>query len=172
MANALVVGESAAVSDERMQLVSFTVESEQFGVDALKVREIIRLPAINHVPTAPPYVEGVINLRGSVIPVISMRERFGLQLTEDDSRTRIIVMAVGNALTGFKVDAVSEVMRISRSHIQPPPSMLSGSDSHQCIIGVTNLADQMLVIVDPERMFSGGEMEHVFLKQEVLETDE
>lgn len=172
MANALGVEEPAAVTHELTQLVSFTVEGEQFGVDVLKVSEIIRLPSITHVPTAPPYVEGVINLRGSVIPIISMRERFGLQLAESDSRTRIIVMTVGNSLMGFKVDTVSEVTRVSGSDIKHPPSMLSGSDGHQCIIGVTSLADQMLIIIDPERMFSETEVEQFFLKQQITGVDE
>ena len=144
--------------DELIQLVSFMLADEEYGVEVLKVREIIRRPTITKMPNTPPYVEGVINLRGKVIPIISMRKRFGLMESENSNQTRIMVMDVAGALTGFVVDAVSEVIRIHSSEIQPPPSMvLSGGVGQEFITGVFNHAERLLIIMDVDLMFSDDE---------------
>src|SRR3954462_13202452 len=114
MSNALVPQKSDESSHgELIQLVTFNLDQEEYGVDVLKVREIIRMPVVTRVPNTPHYVEGVINLRGKVIPIISMRKKFGLLVVENDKQTRIMVMDVDGELMGFIVDAVSEVIRIS-----------------------------------------------------------
>ena len=155
---ALVKASNNTQHDELIQLVSFMLAAEEYGVEVLKVREIIRMPTITKMPNTPPYVEGVINLRGKVIPIISMRKRFGLMESENSSQTRIMVMDVAGALTGFIVDAVSEVIRIHSSEIQPPPSMvLSGGIGQEFITGVFNHADRLLIIMDVDRMFSEDE---------------
>jgi purine-binding chemotaxis protein CheW len=106
------------------------------------------------------YVEGIINLRGKVIPIISMRKRFGLMENENSSQTRIIIMDVAGSLTGFIVDAVSEVIRIHSSEIQPPPTMvLSGGIGQEFITGVFNHAERLLIIMDVDRMFSNEELD-------------
>lgn len=144
--------------DELIQLVSFMLADEEYGVEVLKVREIIRMPTITKMPNTPHYVEGVINLRGKVIPIISMRKRFGLMESENNNQTRIMVMDVAGSLTGFIVDAVSEVIRIHSSEIQPPPSMVvSGGIGQEFITGVFNHADRLLIIMDVDRMFSDDE---------------
>jgi purine-binding chemotaxis protein CheW len=143
--------------DELTQLVSFLVEGEEYGVEVLRVREIIRMTAITRMPNTPAHVEGIINLRGQVIPIISMRKRFGVLDREYCSRTRIIVMDVGGGLTGFIVDAVSEVIRIHGSEIQPPPSVVSGGMGQEFITGVINHAERLLVVMDIDRMFSDEE---------------
>ncbi len=117
--------DTAAGSGKLTQLVSFVLSNEEYGVEVLRVREIIRMPGITKMPNAPHYVEGIINLRGTVIPIISIRKRFGLQESECNSHTRIMVMDVAGGLTGFIVDGVSEVIRISSNEIQPPPIMVS-----------------------------------------------
>ena len=142
---------------ERMQLVSFNLENEEYGVEVLKVREIIRMPNITRVPNTPHYVEGVINLRGKVIPIISLRKRFNLDMSETDSRTRIMVMDMTNNLTGFVVDSVAEVIRISSDEIQPAPPVVSGNIDQECLSGVINRADRLLVLLDLEKMFSPEE---------------
>ncbi len=144
---------------ERMQLVSFNLENEEYGVEVLKVREIIRMPNITRVPNTPHYVEGVINLRGKVIPIISLRKRFNLDTAEADSRTRIMVMDMSNNLTGFVVDSVAEVIRISSDEIQPAPPVISGNIDQECLSGVINRADRLLVLLDLEKMFSPEEQE-------------
>ena len=153
--NALVKIDDAEQHDRLIQLVSFNLEQEEYGVDVLKVREIIRMPIVTRVPNTPHYVEGVINLRGKVIPIISMRRKFGLPETESDKQTRIMVMDVEGELMGFIVDAVSEVIRISGSEIQPSPAVVAGGVDQECIAGVINQAERLLVLLELEKMFSG-----------------
>lgn len=158
--NALVKVDATTQRDELIQLVSFMLADEEYGVEVLKVREIIRMPAITKMPNTPQHVEGIINLRGKVIPIISMRRRFGLMENENNSHTRIIIMDVAGTLTGFIVDAVSEVIRIRSSEIQPPPSMvMSGGIGQEFITGVFNHAERLLIIMDVDRMFSEDERE-------------
>lgn len=161
MSNALVPMNSneAHTGDhgELIQLVSFSLDNEEYGVDVLKVREIIRMPSITRVPNTPHYVEGVINLRGKVIPIINMRRRFGLCELEYDKQTRIMVMDVEGELMGFIVDAVSEVIRISSSEIQPSPAVVTSGIDQECIAGVINQAERLLVLLDLQKMFSQDE---------------
>jgi len=157
MQNALVPVKVDDTPGELIQLVSFNLDMEEYGVDVLKVREIIRMPIVTRVPNTPHYVEGVINLRGKVIPIISMRKKFGLMEAENDKQTRIMVMDVEGELMGFIVDAVSEVIRISGSEIQPSPAVVSGGIDQECIAGVINQADRLLVLLKLEMMFSRDE---------------
>jgi purine-binding chemotaxis protein CheW len=143
--------------NELIQLVSFTLSSEEYGVDVLSVREIIRMPAITKMPNTPYFVEGIINLRGKVIPVINLRKRFGLQECDNDTCTRIMVMDSSGGLVGLVVDAVSEVIRIHSEEIQPPPPLVSGNISQEFISGVFNHADRLLIVMDIGRMFSPDE---------------
>ena len=159
---AVVKAGAASKNNELIQLVSFKLAAEEYGVEVLKVREIIRVPTITKMPNAPQHVEGVINLRGKVIPIISMRRRFNLKEIENSSHTRIIIMVVCGTLTGFIVDAVSEVIRFPSSEIQPPPSMvLSGGIGQELITGVFNHAERLLIILDIDRMFSDDEAESI-----------
>ncbi len=161
MSNALVPmkADNAHVGErgELIQLVSFSLDNEEYGVDVLKVREIIRMPVITRVPNTPHYVHGVINLRGKVIPIISMRGRFGLASVGHDKRTRIMVMDVSGELMGFVVDAVSEVIRVSSSEIQPSPAVMTSGIDQECISGVINQAERLLVLLNLENMFSPEE---------------
>ncbi|MFA7403294.1 MAG: chemotaxis protein CheW [Pelobacteraceae bacterium] len=160
MATHALVKLDEAKSDELIQLVSFMLADEEYGVEVLKVREIIRMPTITKMPNVPQHVEGIINLRGKVIPIISMRRRFNLMENANNSQTRIIIMDVSGSLTGFIVDAVSEVIRIHSSEIQPPPSMvLSGGIGQEFITGVFNHAERLLIIMDVDKMFSDDERE-------------
>jgi len=162
MSNALVKADDAAKHDELIQLVSFLLADEEYGVEVLKVREIIRMPTITKMPNVAQFVEGIINLRGKVIPIISMRRRFGLQESENGSQTRIIIMDVAGGLTGFIVDGVSEVIRIRSSEIQPPPTMvLSGGVGKEFITGVFNHSERLLIIMDIDLMFSEDERENI-----------
>jgi len=158
--NALVKLDDVSKSNELIQLVSFMLAKEEYGVEVLKVREIIRMLSMTKMPNTMQYVEGIINLRGKVIPIISMRKRFGLMENENSSQTRIIIMDVAGSLTGFIVDAVSEVIRIHSSEIQPPPTMvLSGGIGQEFITGVFNHAERLLIIMDVDRMFSNEELD-------------
>lgn len=154
MSKALVTIAEKTGSD-LIQLVSFSLDSEEYAVEVLKVREIIRMPEITHMPNTPHYAEGIINLRGKVIPVISMRKKFGLMDTDNDSHTRVIVMDINGELTGFIVDSVSEVIRISSSEVQPPPAaMASGGVEQEYITGVVNRSERLLILLDLDHIIS------------------
>lgn len=157
MENALTVRDREGKTDssgELIQLVSFKLDAEEYGVDVLKVREIIRLPSITRVPNTPHYVEGVINLRGKVIPIMSIRRRFGLGEIENDKSTRIMVMDVDGELMGFIVDSVSEVIRVSEQEIQPPPPVATSGIDQECMSGVINQPERLLVLLDLEKISS------------------
>jgi len=143
--------QSGIAGEELLQLVSFKIGTEEFGVDILKVQEINRMLEVTSLPNAPDYVIGMINLRGKVIPVISLRQRFGMQSKEPDKNTRIIVMELGGKVFGFVVDAVSEVLRIPKRVTEPPPSIISGARSAY-ITAVGRLEDRLLTLVDLEQL--------------------
>ena len=144
--------------DELMQLVTFSIGEEEFGVDILKVQEIIRTMEITKVPKAPGFVEGVINLRGKVIPIIDLRRRFGLSSKEHDKHTRIIVIEINNMIVGFVVDSVSEVLRIPASTVEPPPAGVAGMES-EYISGVGKLQDRLLILLDLDRLLSNEDLD-------------
>ena len=142
------------------QLVTFSLGTEEFGVDIMLVQEIIRIPPVTRVPNSPSYVEGVINLRGNVIPVVSLRNRFGMELVEDTDLSRIIVLQVQNKVFGIRVDAVTEVLRLEADSIEPPPPVALGMDS-QYIRGVGKIGERLLILLDLEHIM-GGDMSHDF----------
>jgi len=155
MSKALVPIGSEKAGSELIQLVSFSLDNEEYAVEVLKVREIIRMPEITHMPNTPHYAEGIINLRGKVIPVISLRKKFSLMDTDNDSHTRVMVMDINGELTGFIVDSVSEVIRISSSEVQPPPSaMASGGVEQEYITGVVNRSERLLILLDLDHIIS------------------
>ena len=147
-----------------LQLVTFKIGEEEFGVDILRVQEIIRIMEITRVPKAPHFVEGVINLRGRVIPIIDLRKRFGLTAREHDKDTRIIVIEINKMIVGFVVDAVHEVLRIPADTVEPPPPAVMGSVDSEYIKGVGKLDDRLLILLDLDRLLSQEEqkeLEHV-----------
>ena len=146
----------AAASGE-LQLVSFNIGTEEFGVDILKVQEINRMVEITKVPQAPHYVEGVINLRGKVIPIVDLRKRFNLELKEHDKNTRIVVVDIGGNIMGMIVDSVSEVLRLPANTIEPPPEIVTGITS-EYIKGVAKLDDRLLIFLDLSKVIDVNEM--------------
>ncbi|HAP36279.1 MAG TPA: chemotaxis protein CheW, partial [Bacteroidetes bacterium] len=143
-------------SDELLQLVSFNIGEEEFGVDILKVQEINRMVDVTRVPNTPEYVDGVINLRGKVIPIIDLRRRFGMERKEKDKNTRIIVVELNSKVLGFVVDAVSEVLRINKSLSEPPPPIIAGIESDY-ITAIAKLENRLLILLDLERVLTTEE---------------
>ena len=141
---------------ETLQLVSFKLGEEEFGVDILQVQEIIRMQNITRVPNAPHFVEGVINLRGKVIPVIDLRKRFDLGDHERDKNTRIVVVKIDDVVVGLIVDEVSEVLRIPADTVEPPPPIVAGIES-DFIRGVGKLEGRLLILLDLNRILSKEE---------------
>jgi purine-binding chemotaxis protein CheW len=141
------------VTDELLQLVSFKIGEEEFGVDILKVQEINRMIDVTRVPNAPDYVEGVVNLRGKVIPVVDLRKRLGMASKEKDKNTRIIIVELSGKTVGFVVDAVREVLRIPKSVTEPPPTLTSGTNA-EYITAVGKLDDRLLTLLDLEKVLN------------------
>ena len=148
---------SGGKSDELLQLVSFNIGSEKFGVDILKVQEINRMVEITKVPQAPHYVEGVINLRGKVIPIVDLRKRFNLELKEYDKNTRIVVVDIGGNIMGLVVDSVSEVLRLPSDTIEPAPEIVTGVNS-EYIKGVAKLENRLLIFLDLSKVIDMNEV--------------
>lgn len=150
-------GDRKQLSGE-MQLVSFMLGGEEYGVEVLKVREIIRMPEITKMPNTPHFIDGIISLRGKVIPIVSLRRKFGLPDQEYDLQTRIMIMEIAGKLTGFVVDAVSEVIRVPSADIQPPPPIVGGCVTEQEMInGVFSHEMRLLVVIDADRLLTEGQ---------------
>jgi purine-binding chemotaxis protein CheW len=142
---------------ELLQLVGFHVGGEEFALDVLRVQEIIRLQELTRVPSSPEFMEGVMNLRGKIIPVIALRKRFGLDVVPPDKQTRIVVVEVKGTVLGFVVDSVSEVLRISADTVEPPPRL--GKVDREYVSGVGKLDDRLLILLDVDRLMAeSGEM--------------
>jgi purine-binding chemotaxis protein CheW len=152
-------------SDDLLQLVSFVVENEEFGVDILRVQEIIRPIEITRVPNAPSFVEGVINLRGRIIPVVDLRKRFGFEPRDRDQDTRIVVVELRDKVIGFMTDAVKEVIRINQDVIEPPPDLAVGIDAHY-IRSVAKLEDRLLILLDLDAVISKDDVHALETVQE------
>lgn len=135
------------------QLVVFDLNGEAYGVDIESVREIIRLQDITKVPRTPDFVEGVINLRGKVIPVVELHKRFGLTMTERDNESRIVNVEMGGQEIGMVVDAVTEVLRIPADSVEPPSSVITTSDSGY-LRGIAKLDDRLIILLDLEQVLS------------------
>ncbi len=147
--------------DERiLQLVTFHVDQEEFGVDILDVREINRMMEITRVPHAPEFVEGVINLRGQVIPVVDLRKRFGLAPAKRDKSNRIVVVELSDKVVGFLVDSVSEVLRVPNCVVEPSPPIVGGLD-REYIQGVVKLEDRLLILLDLRKLLNHGEAQEL-----------
>jgi len=152
---------TATEAPQQVQMISFTIGSEKFAVEILTVQEIIMMSDITEIPSAPDFVEGVINLRGNIIPVLDLRKRLRLRAGGKTDRskpgTRILVVEIDSNVTGFIVDSVSKVLTVPASRILPPPDIIvAGVQSHY-FSGVVHLDDSILVILDFKRILSPEE---------------
>jgi purine-binding chemotaxis protein CheW len=143
--------ETKNAAEQVLQFVTFTLGNEEYAVDILSVQEINRITEITKVPNSPDYVEGVINLRGKVIPVINLRKKFGREEKETDDTSRIIIMEIQEITNGLIVDSVSEVLRIPSSTIEPAPPM-SSNISSQFIKGIAKLENRLIILIDLDKL--------------------
>jgi purine-binding chemotaxis protein CheW len=141
---------------ETRQYISFTVGEEEYGLELLRVREVIRVREVTWLPKAPSFVKGIINLRGDVIPIFDLRDKFGLPAREADADTRVIVVEVEGKLIGMVVDSASQVVRIPVTQIAPPPPLLGGF-SQEFLNGVGKLDDRLVILLNVDRILSGEE---------------
>ncbi len=138
------------------QLVVFRLGNEEYGVDIQQVREIIKVPEITRVPKAPEFIEGVINLRGQITPIMDLRMRLDLPESQKGEDTRIIISELEKNIVGMIVDSVSEVLRISKKNIDPTPT-ISTDVGVEFIKGVGKLGDRLLILLDLMKVLSKKE---------------
>ena len=134
-------------SGQVVQVVSFQLGTEEYGVDISQVQEIIRMVEITHVPRAPHFMEGVINLRGQLIPIIDLRTRFGMKRIDATKSTRIIVTEIGSKRVGIVVDSVSEVNNIPIENVEEAPEMIAGVGT-EYIQGVGKMGERLIIMLD------------------------
>ncbi|MZP29906.1 chemotaxis protein CheW [Heliobacterium undosum] len=139
-----------------IQLVVFRLGTEEYGVPITQVQEINRLLTPTKIPQAPSFVEGIINLRGKIIPIIDLKKRFGLAQEEHTANTRIIVVNVERHTVGIIVDAVTEVLRMPQSAIEPPPPMIS-TISSDYLKGVGKVDERLLILLDLDKILTERE---------------
>lgn len=141
--------------------LTFTLSKEEYGLDIMKVQEIIGVMETIKVPKTPPFIRGMINLRDRVIPVIDIRLKFGMEFQEDTKKTCIIIVQVDHngmpTTLGFVVDEVSEVVDLDEGQLQPPPSFGSSMDTSM-ITGVGRINDRIIMLLDAIRIFSSEEI--------------
>lgn len=143
-----------------LQLVSFRLGQEEYGIEITKVQEIILLGEIARVPESPPYLKGLINLRNTVIPIVDLRLRFGLPEQPPTDDTRIIVVNPGGKTVGFVVDAVNEVLRIARDQISPPPPAVAGL-GREYLTGLVQRDKGLLILLNIDNVLSHEQREGV-----------
>ncbi|WP_291317666.1 chemotaxis protein CheW [Desulfuromonas sp.] len=137
-------------------MACFRVGEETYALDILRIKEIIRPQKLTPVPKAPAFIEGVINLRGAVIPVVDLRKRFEQSVTEPGRKTRIIICAMRGKVVGLLVDDVYEVCRYGRQEVHPAPQFLKGRGA-QFFLGVCRREDDLVMVLDLEKILSSEE---------------
>jgi len=143
--------DASTVREEVLQFVTFTLNNEEYAVDILSVQEINRITEITKIPNSPDYVEGVVNLRGKVIPVINLRKKFSFEEKLIDDTSRIIIMDIQDITYGVIVDAVSEVLRVPSSTVEPTPPMSSEANS-KFIKGLAKLDGRLIILIDIDNL--------------------
>ena len=145
---------------EMRQLISFSVGEEEYGLELLQVKEVIRMRKITWLPHAPRCVKGIFNLRGDVIPVMDLRERFGLPSIELTETTRVIVVEVAGRLVGLVVDSASQVVRLPADQFDPPPPVM-GKGAGDLISGVGRMEDTLIILIKVDGLLSMEERSQI-----------
>jgi purine-binding chemotaxis protein CheW len=134
-----------------MQFLTFLLGKEEYGIEILKVQEIKQFTAITPLPNLPPHIRGVMNLRGTMVPVVDLRARFGMPVAEYGKFTVIVIVTVGTRSIGLVVDAVSDVVDITREGIEPPPELGSTIDT-SFMSGMAKAGERLLLLLDIQRL--------------------
>tara|TARA_Y100001960_G_C14721817_1_gene852814 strand:+ start:240 stop:749 length:510 start_codon:yes stop_codon:yes gene_type:complete len=165
MVNDIVANRNSNVamvgSDTTLQLVVFSLLGEEFGVTINDVREIISNTQITPVPQAPGFVEGVINLRGQIIPIVDLRKRFNLAENENKEDSNVVIIEVDDNVLGLIVDSVSEVLNIPSDSINPPPALVANGIGAEYIKGIGQYNEKMIILIDLQKVFSADELRSI-----------
>ncbi len=152
---------TTSVHMEMLQLVTFKLAGQKYAVNILKVQEINNMKEITSIPNAPSYLEGAVNLRGKVIPVLNLRKKFGFADKAADELSKIVIMDVRGVIMGIMVDAVSDVLRIPRDLVEPPPPV-SSNVSSEFISSIAKLEEGLVILLDMDRLLDEEEHRAVF----------
>lgn len=147
----------ASGDDPTVQFLTFRLGDEEYAVDILKVQEIKGYPAVARLPNTPPFIKGVLNLRGVVVPVMDLRARFGLEATIHDRSTVVIIVMVGARVVGLVVDSVSDVLDLPASAVQPPPELGAHVDT-SFLTGMARKGEHLVILLDLEKLLCGDEV--------------
>jgi len=147
--------------NELLQLVSFKIGEEEYGVDILTVQEIIKYQQITKIPNSPDFVEGVISLRGRVIPVIDLRAFMGMAGTINKANSNIVIVEIEERTVGFIVDAVSEVLRVPKNITEAPPELMAHKRS-EFVVALAKLSDKLIILIDLGRIFEAAQKREIF----------
>ncbi|MDQ0568623.1 purine-binding chemotaxis protein CheW [Variovorax paradoxus] len=150
-------GAAAPAVSSRLEVVTFTLGQEEYGIDIQKVQELRGYDAVTRIANAPEYIKGVVNLRGIIVPIIDMRIKFQLGAPTYDQFTVVIVLNIGGRVVGMVVDSVSDVITLSAEQIKPAPEMGAVLDTDY-LIGLGTLDERMLILVDIDKLMSSDEM--------------
>lgn len=148
---------SAGASPGAREYLTFRLDKEEYGIDILKVQEIRGYESPTRIAHSPNFIKGVVNLRGTIVPIIDMRIRFNCESANYDAFTVVIILNLRHRVVGIVVDSVSDVMEISAENIQPAPDVESAIDS-ACISGLGSVSDRMLILLDIEKLMSSEDM--------------
>jgi purine-binding chemotaxis protein CheW len=146
--------------EKDLQIVGFRIGRETFGLPIAIVREIVRVPEITSVPNAPEYIEGVINLRGRIIPVVDLRKRFGQEATALNKKSRVVVVDLDSRFVGLIVNSASEVLRLPPSEIEQPHNVFQEGELDY-ITGVGKLNGRLVILLDLNRILQRAEIRHL-----------
>lgn len=163
MEGATITSETLSSGKEKaLQLVGFNIGRELFGVNILSVQEIIRTTPITPMPDSPDFIEGVINLRGNIIPVIDLRKRLNLLIDgPEENNLWIVILNVKNRIAGFIVDHVTQVLKINSDSIKPAPDIVVAGLQNHYITGVCKIDDRLLVLLDFNQILKIDEIQHL-----------
>jgi len=149
-----------------IQVACFRLGEEIYAVDIMRIKEIIRPQKLASLPKAPSFVEGVLNLRGAVIPVIDLRKRFDMPTREIDQNRRLLIISLAICDMGIAVDEVTEVITIPVANIKPPPQVTQGVDA-EYLLGVCLAQDSLIMLLNPDRLLTGREAAELGIVEEM-----
>jgi purine-binding chemotaxis protein CheW len=150
-------GQISAFARDASQFLTFVLGAEEYGIDILRVQELRGYSPITSLPNTPPHIKGVMNLRGAVVPIVDLRAKFGMPQTEYNKFTVIILVMVGARVCGLIVDAVSDVLNVDRSEIEPPPLLEGGVDT-SFMTGMAKAGDRLILLLDIDRVIGTAEV--------------
>lgn len=139
------------------EYLTFRLDQEEYGIDILKVQEIRGYEKPTRIANAPAFIKGVVNLRGTIVPIVDMRLKFNCSKAEYNSFTVVIILNLRNRIVGIVVDSVSDVMQLASDHIKPAPDLDSSIDSSS-VMGLGSIGERMLILLDIEKLMAGMDM--------------